>query len=776
MEKFEERQCIVLNNNNQKIFGMLHTPLSDSKTPAILICHGLAGTKVGTHRMYVTLSEHLTKLGIAAFRIDFRGSGDSEGPFSEMTFSGEVSDAVVALNFLANDPRIDSKRIGIMGSSFGGAVAASAANDFQKIKGIVLWASIFDVSQWEKSWEIVTTGQVDEAKRHEIMRIDGQLPGMQFYKELFSLDLPTAHNKLAAIPMLHIHGEKDPEFLLNMLINLWLSEKMLRLPRNLCVFPIAIMIFLTPKKKSKQLQKQQIGLKKSYDKYPSKTALGISPKLPKSLANFQNLQIVEGELSENRNLKEIFPKTYSKKFIQFKENDTKVNHKALRVGVVLSGGQAAGGHNVISGLFDALKSMNPKSELLGFLDGPIGIIKSNYKKLDGETIHGYRNQGGFDLIGSGRDKIETPEQFEAAAKTVKELNLDGLVVIGGDDSNTNAALLAEYFLNHDIKTCVAGVPKTIDGDLKNEHIEISFGFDTATKTYSEIIGNILRDSLSAKKYYFFIKLMGRSASHIALECALQTHANMTLIGEEIADKKSTFKQITDDICNMIESRGKTGKNYGVVLIPEGVIEFIPEFKVLISELNKKAELSPESKKCFDSLPKDIQSQLTMDRDPHGNVQVSKIETERLFVEAVQAELKRRKVGKFSVQPLFCGYEGRSCLPSNFDSQYCYALGHVAALLIDNGATGYIACIKKLKETMDNWTIAGIPLTSMIHMEERKGKQIPVIKKALVELDSKAFLDFKSVRESWKTQDDYQYPGPIQFFGPPDLTDSTPLSL
>lgn len=500
------------------------------------------------------------------------------------------------------------------------------------------------------------------------------------------------------------------------------------------------------------------------------------PKLPRSLKDFQNLQIVYGELSEKLNLKEIFPNTHRKGFIDFKKHDVIPSHDPLRVGVVLSGGQAAGGHNVIAGLFDALKKMNIKSELFGFLDGPIGIIKNVYKSLDAAAIQGYRNQGGFDLIGSGRDKIETPEQFLAAAKTVKDLNLDGLVIIGGDDSNTNAAFLAEYFLNHDIKTHVVGVPKTIDGDLKNEHIEVSFGFDTATKTYAEIIGNILRDSLSAKKYYFFIKLMGRSASHIALECALQTHPNMTLIGEEIAAKERTFKQLTEEICDMIEARSKAGKNYGVVLIPEGVIEFIPEFKILIKELNKKGELSPGSKACFESLPKDIQSQLTMDRDPHGNVQVSKIETERLFVDAVRSELKKRKVSGFSAQPLFCGYEGRSCMPSNFDTQYCYALGHVAALLIDQGATGYMACVKNLTQPVESWSIAGIPLTSMIHMEERKGKQVTVIKKALVELDSKPFLNFKALREDWKLSDDYQYPGPIQFFGPVELTDAVPQTV
>ena len=506
-----------------------------------------------------------------------------------------------------------------------------------------------------------------------------------------------------------------------------------------------------------------------------KLRLEYFPKLPKCLLDFENLEILEGEILENQNLNQLFPKTYRHPFIRFQKGKSEIPHRVLRVGVVLSGGQAAGGHNVISGLFDALKKMNLKSELFGFLNGPMGIVKNDYKKLDKETIDPYRNQGGFDLIGSGRDKIETPEQFEAAAKAMTELKLDGLVIIGGDDSNTNAALLSEYFLAHDIKTCVAGVPKTIDGDLKNEHIEISFGFDSATKTYSEIIGNILRDSLSQKKYYFFIKLMGRSASHIALECALKTHSNMTLIGEEIASKKLSFKQITDDICDMVEARARAKKNYGVVLIPEGVIEFVPEFKTLIQELNKKTELSPVSKACFDSLPKEIQSQLLMDRDPHGNVQVSKIETERLFGDAVEAELKRRNV-KFSVQPLFCGYEGRSCLPSNFDSQYCYALGHVAALLIDNEITSCMACVKNLKENVENWTLAGVPLTSMMDIEERKGKQVPVIKKALVDLDGVAFQEFKRVREDWKTDDDYQYPGPIQFFGPSDLVDSHPLIL
>jgi len=470
----------------------------------------------------------------------------------------------------------------------------------------------------------------------------------------------------------------------------------------------------------------------------------------------------------------------------------------LRVGVVFSGGQASGGHNVISGLFDALKKMNSKSILYGFLNGPSGIVENSYIEITEDLLLSYRNQGGFDLIGSGRTKIETTSQLEAAVNTVRILNLDGLVIIGGDDSNTNAAILAEYFIAHDTKTSVIGVPKTIDGDLKNDDIEISFGFDTATKTYSEIIGNLTRDALSAKKYYYFVKLMGRSASHIALECALQTHPNLTLIGEEVAANKSTLKEVVQLIVELVKKRAADGKNYGVILIPEGLIEFIPEVKVLITELNALLanntivsqeekiafilkNLSTDSTECFQILPKNIQAQLLIGRDAHGNVQVSKIETERLLIEMVKSALKEQSKmgnykGKFDPQPLFCGYEGRSCLPSNFDCNYCYSLGHLAALLINNHATGYICSIKNTSKPTENWELKAVPLVSIMTMEERHGMAKPVIKKALVDLKGAPYKAFVNSRDGWAVNDDYIYPGPIQFFGPEAITDSITKTL
>lgn len=538
-----------------------------------------------------------------------------------------------------------------------------------------------------------------------------------------------------------------------------------------------------------------------------KLRMEYQPPLPSILRDINALSIspANNTLAKSAVLENIFPKTYRQPYLNIIKGNLQ-KHQPLRIGFVFSGGQAAGGHNVASGLFDALKKMNQDSQLFGFLDGPKGIIENKYREITSQILASYRNQGGFDLIGSGRTKIETHEQFTAAATTVSALKLDGLVIIGGDDSNTNAALLAEYFLNKGIQTKVIGVPKTIDGDLKNEYIEIPFGFDSATKTFSEIIGNILIDALSAKKYTFFIKLMGRTASHIALECALQTHANLTFIGEEIEAQKRTIQDITNQIADLIIERSKNGKDYGVILIPEGLIEFIAECKTLIKELNtllapdqsqaKLLEsfsdnkekisciihlLSKESQQCFSSLPPDIQIQLLLDRDPHGNVQVSKIDSERLFIETVRIELKKRQKEsnvkvKFSPQPLFCGYEGRACLPSNFDSHYCYALGHVAALLIHGGATGYICCIQKLHLPTEQWEISGIPLVSMIHLEERQGKSKPVIKKALVDLNGKYFGDFKKLRDKWRLEDDYINPGPIQFFGPDNLINSKPITL
>ena len=488
-----------------------------------------------------------------------------------------------------------------------------------------------------------------------------------------------------------------------------------------------------------------------------------------------------------QSLKKYFPQSSDQPLLKATKGRGTPN-LPLKVGVVLSGGQAAGGHNAIAGLFDALKKMHPESSLFGFLDGPLGLIENRNIEITLELVDRYRNMGGFDMLGAGRTKIETKTQFDQCAHTTEELELDGLVIIGGDDSNTSAALLAEDFLTRKLKTSVVGVPKTIDGDLKNEFVEISFGFDTASKTYSEAIGNILRDAISAKKYYFFIKLMGRTASHLTLECALQTHPNLALIGEEIEQLKLTFQDVTKIIADLIEKRSARGKDYGVILIPEGLIEFIPEFKKLINELNHlhakkdlgqlENDLTPESYRCFNSLPESFKEQLLLERDSHGNVQVSKIETERLFIHAVEAELKKRDnfTSKLSTQPLFFGYEGRSGFPTNFDASYCYALGFTATLLIAKGATGYMSSLKNLTAPINEWIAGGVPITSMMNLEIRKGKETPVIAKALVNLEGVVFQKFKALRETWKIEDDYRYPGPIQFFGPEELTDSTTLTL
>ncbi len=506
--------------------------------------------------------------------------------------------------------------------------------------------------------------------------------------------------------------------------------------------------------------------------------LNQDPDLPDCLQSPNRLFWKKDGISKiSPDCKDVFKHLSDQPFLSplIKEGEER---RPLRVGAVFSGGQAAGGHNVLSGLYDALKQFHSESRLFGFLNGPGGLIKGEYEEITEERINRYRNLGGFDMIGSGRTKIETSDQFQKSEKVIRDADLDGLVIIGGDDSNTNAALLAEYFLEQGVKTRVIGVPKTIDGDLKNADIETSFGFDTATKTYSASIGNILRDSLSAKKYWFFIKLMGRAASHIACECALQTHPNLTLIGEEIAKDNRSFQDLVEEIADLVELRAKNGKNYGAVLIPEGVIEFIPEFQSMIQELNRSSDsLSEKSEHCLKELPKFIQDQLLLDRDPHGNVKVSQIETERLFIEAVKEKLAQRKSDvKFNAQPIFCGYEGRSCLPSIFDSNYCYALGHVAASLINANQTGYMAAIQNLQANVRKWQAAAIPLTSMIHMEERKGKMKPVIEKALVELDGPVFSRLSAERENWKSRDDFLYPGPIQFFGPEDLTHQTTLTL
>lgn len=517
------------------------------------------------------------------------------------------------------------------------------------------------------------------------------------------------------------------------------------------------------------------------------------PKLPKILHQLQTVHFSKGEstsaVNHTEELKKLFPKTFGRHKVFAKEGGTASSHRPLKVGVVFSGGQASGGHNVIAGLLDALMLLNPKSELFGFLGGPSGIVEGKFTHITPKTIGPFRNQGGFDLIGSGRTKIETEEQLSSSLKVVQDLKLDGLVVIGGDDSNTNAAILAEYFLHKHCETTVVGVPKTIDGDLKNKEVATSFGFDTACKVYSEMIGNIARDALSAKKYTHFIKLMGRSASHIALECALACHPNIALIGEEVFAMRKTLDQITKEICDVITKRADAGKNYGIILIPEGLIEFIPEIGALINELNKMAttqhevadRLTLESKQIFQALPSEIQKQLLLDRDPHGNVQVSLIDTEQLLMFTVKKELDKRKKegsfkGKFAALNHFFGYEGRAGLPSNFDTHYCTALGYTAALLVNEKLTGYMACVGNLEKPVQEWTIAGLPITMLMNIEMRKGKEKPVIQKALVDLKGSPFSYFKSHRDKWAIQDDYCFPGPIQFFGEADLTDAIPLTM
>ncbi|XP_031126030.1 pyrophosphate--fructose 6-phosphate 1-phosphotransferase subunit beta [Ipomoea triloba] len=455
----------------------------------------------------------------------------------------------------------------------------------------------------------------------------------------------------------------------------------------------------------------------------------------------------------------------------------------LKIGVVLSGGQAPGGHNVISGIFDYLQDHCKGSTLYGFRGGPAGIMKCKYVILTPEYIYPYRNQGGFDMICSGRDKIETPEQFKQAEETAKKLDLDGLVVIGGDDSNTNACLLAENFRSKNLKTRVIGCPKTIDGDLKCKEVPTSFGFDTACKIYAEMIGNVMIDARSTGKYYHFVRLMGRAASHITLECALQTHPNVTLIGEEVFAKKDTLKNVTDYIADVICKRAELGYNYGVILIPEGLIDFIPEVQQLIAELNEilahgvvddagvwKRKLTPQCLQLFEILPQAIQDQLLLERDPHGNVQVAKIETEKMLIQMVETELELRRKsgsynGQFKGQSHFFGYEGRCGLPSNFDATYCYALGYGAGALLQSGKTGLISSVGNLAAPVSDWTVGGTALTSLMDVERRHGKFKPVIKKAMVELDGAPFKKFASMREEWALKNRYLNPGPIQFVGP-----------
>ena len=508
-------------------------------------------------------------------------------------------------------------------------------------------------------------------------------------------------------------------------------------------------------------------------------------------------------VADQATVKKIFPNTYGLPAVTFvKGNNQAVCKKAVRVGVVLSGGQAPGGHNVIGGLLDGLKKANSKNKLFGFLGGPSGIVENKFVEITPALMKDYRNTGGFDLIQSGRTKIETDEQLAAAKNNLLKNKMDALVVVGGDDSNTNACVIAEYLKQQGVDISVIGVPKTIDGDLKNEHIETSFGFDTATKIYAELVGNIERDMNSARKYWHFVRLMGRSASHITLEVAFKTHPNAVLIGEEVLAKKMTLGQVVNQLADLIAKRAKAGKNYGIVLVPEGLIEFIPEMKELISALNDAladneaalAKLNLAQKKEFilgklpkkladlmRSLPAGIASQLMLDRDPHGNVQVSLIETEKLLVEMIKTRLTELKkagkyTGKFAAITHFFGYEGRCGVPSTFDANYTYALGYNAAVLALNKCTGYLSSVKNLTKKAQDWVCGGVPLTMMMNIERRKGKEKPVIKKALVELKGKPFAYLSKVRNTWATDDVFVFPGPIQFFGPAVVTDITTVTL
>ena len=529
------------------------------------------------------------------------------------------------------------------------------------------------------------------------------------------------------------------------------------------------------------------------------------PKLPKALQGAVKVKIGEAteSVANQKEIKELFPHTYGMPVVEFESDENPVRvEEPFNVGIILSGGQAPGGHNVVSGIFDGLKKLNKENRLYGFLMGPAGFINHQYMELTAGIIKEYRNTGGFDIIGSGRTKLEKPEQFDEGLKILKELNIKALVIIGGDDSNTNAAVLAEYYKNIGADIQVIGVPKTIDGDLKNEWIETSFGFDTACKVYSEVIGNIQRDCNSAKKYYHFIKLMGRSASHIALECALETQPNICLISEEIQAKRMTLDNIVSYICYVVSERAKLGWNFGTVLVPEGLIEFIPSMKALISELNDVLEehaaeiaeldeneklekihsyLSATNAELYKSLPKNIALQLSLDRDSHGNVQVSLIETESLLSEMVAKRLEEMAAngeysGKFNTQHHFFGYEGRCADPTNFDADYTYALGYNAAMLINSGLTGYMSSVRNLTEPSEDWIAGGIPITMMMNMERRKGEMKPVIQKALVNLNGRPYLKFASMRETLALNTLYQYPGPIQYFGPSEICDRPSMTL
>ncbi|MBD5172479.1 MAG: diphosphate--fructose-6-phosphate 1-phosphotransferase [Bacteroidales bacterium] len=529
------------------------------------------------------------------------------------------------------------------------------------------------------------------------------------------------------------------------------------------------------------------------------------PKLPKDLQGAVKVKFGKPteSVADQAAIKDLFPHTYGMPIVEFEQDENPIRvEEPFNVGIILSGGQAPGGHNVVSGIFDGLKSLNKENRLYGFLMGPAGFINHQYMELTAGIIKEYRNTGGFDIIGSGRTKLEKPEQFDAGLKILKELNIKALVIIGGDDSNTNAAVLAEYYKNIGAGVQVIGVPKTIDGDLKNEWIETSFGFDTACKVYSEVIGNIQRDCNSAKKYYHFIKLMGRSASHIALECALETQPNICIISEEVQAKRMTLDNIVSYICYVISERAKLGWNFGTVLIPEGLIEFIPSVKALIGELNDVIEanneelanleemdklekihslLSPANADLYKSLPKNIALQLSLDRDSHGNVQVSLIETESLLSEMVAKRLDEMALegqydGKFNAQHHFFGYEGRCADPTNFDADYTYALGYNAAMLINSGLTGYMSSVRNLTEPTEKWIAGGIPITMMMNLERRKGEMKPVIQKALVDLHGRPYLKFASMRETLALNTLYQYPGPIQYFGPSEVCDRPSMTL
>ena len=534
-----------------------------------------------------------------------------------------------------------------------------------------------------------------------------------------------------------------------------------------------------------------------------------SPKLPGMLRNgIAEIAVKEGEkttsAADQEKIAELFPNTYGEPEVTFEKGQNTSASKKQVVGVILSGGQAPGGHNVVSGLYDALKATNKENVLIGFKGGPSGLIEDNFIVFDDAYINEYRNTGGFDIIGSGRTKLETEEQFKIVTEVCKKHGITAIVIIGGDDSNTNACVLAEYMAAHKTGVQVIGCPKTIDGDLKNEDIEISFGFDTATKTYSELIGNIERDCNSAKKYWHFIKVMGRSASHVALECALECQPNICLISEEVKAKKQSLSEIADYIADAVEKRAANGNNFGVVVIPEGVVEFVPEFSALISEINEllagsKADafnaleswaekyafiekgLSKEAMEVFAILPQAIQQQLFLERDPHGNVQVSLIESEKLFAALVGDKLKARKAagtytGKYATQTHFFGYEGRCAFPSNFDADYCYSLGYNAFMLIQYGYNGYLSKVSNLSRPAEEWVAGGMPITKMMNIERRHGEDKPVIKKALVELDGKPFKYFEAHRDEWAVETSYVFPGAIQYYGPTEVCDITTRTL